>query len=267
VAKGKYKRKKQSAHQKAQSSAPRTIIVDYQKASDKNTETSPERAKKSTQNKNPSQWDRLKERLRCPSITDWCIAVFTFFLAASAIYQFILMDGQLNVMRKDQRAWLKVEPVPDVPTGDTTSAQIAYGQPVVYPLRITNTGKSPARKFAMKIFIDIIDASQEPPLDRVEDSSSYPNGGSITAGIIFPNADFKQPITRVAKGGTPVTATIDEVNAIKTGGAYLAVYGIINYDDIFNAHHWTKFCTWIAGSRSGSFHAQQCAQYNNVDDN
>jgi hypothetical protein len=117
----------------------------------------------------------------------------------------------------------------------------------------------------MKIFVDIVDASQEPPLDHVEDAgagSPYPFG---LIGIIFPNTDFKQPVVRPMKGGAPLVATDSEVRAVREGKAYLAVYGVITYDDVFNTHHWTRFCNWIA--LNGTFQTRRCTDYNNVDDN
>ena len=46
---------------------------------------------------------------------------------------------------------------------------------------------------------------------------------------------------------------------IAQGKAYLAIYGIITYDDVFGAHHWTKFCTWPA--TNGVFHTYECTQF------
>jgi hypothetical protein len=42
------------------------------------------------------------------TFTDWSIAIFTVVLGCVAIYQYNAMNGQLSVMRNDQRAWLKV---------------------------------------------------------------------------------------------------------------------------------------------------------------
>jgi uncharacterized repeat protein (TIGR01451 family) len=139
--------------------------------------------------------------------------------------------------------------------------QVSVGKPVIYPVRVVNTGKTPAKNIVMRIFIDIVDAALEPPLDHVDKHSSYPHG-LITAGSMLQNEDFNQVVTRPTKGGAPNLATAAEVFAMQEGRAYQAVYGIIDYDDEFG-HHWTRFCRWM-GLR-GTFRAQACTQYNSVD--
>jgi uncharacterized repeat protein (TIGR01451 family) len=257
MVKHKQKRKKQHIQQCAAVLSAKTHIMEEQAASTN---------KAVLNNANPSRWKRFKDWAKhASSFTDWCIAAFTLALAVTGIYQYVVINRQLDAMRKDQRAWLEFQTTPDKPGMDLANITITSGQPVTYPVRVVNIGKTPARNIIMKIYVDIVDASREPPLDRAENGgSSYPHG-LLTAGIIFPNADFKQPVARPAKDGSLLLATESEVSAIKDARAYLAVYGVITYDDVFNAHHWTKFCSWQ--SAGGTFHTYQCTQYNNVDNN
>lgn len=250
MSKGKHKRQqvRRNAQQEAANLAlPNTVTA---------TKEAPEPARGQANHKEGIAMG-FREFLKRPSVTDWCVAGFTFVLALSAIYQFIIMGGQLDVMRTDQRAWLQFQASPTKPGSDGATWQLTSGQPVTYPLRVVNTGKTPAKNLDMKIFIDIVPADQEPPLEYVDKNSGHPYG-HITSGIVFPNADFNQTVVRPSADGSPQLA-------IKDGKSYLAVYGVIDYDDVFKTHRRTKFCAWIA--TSGTFHASGCTKYNSVDTN
>jgi len=57
-------------------------------------------------NNKGNRWKRFRDWAKQnSSFTDWCIALFTLVLAVAAVYQFIIMGGQLDEMRKDQRPW------------------------------------------------------------------------------------------------------------------------------------------------------------------
>lgn len=204
-------------------------------------------------------WNWIKEK---SSFTDWCLVIFTGVLSVASTYQFILLGGQLNIMQNDERAWIQVGSQPDAQGSDTTTLHFSAGQQVTYPLRVKNIGKTAASNVRMKIFVDIIDASHEVPLNRVNDES-YPRN-NITSGIIFPGSDFRDFVVRVGENGTVLPATSAEVSEIKNGKAYWAVYGLVTYDDLFRGHHWTKFCMW--GAESGTFFTRTCTEYNSVGD-
>jgi len=253
MGKPKEKRKKQRELRKAEQGVARRTMMTAPSVQ----EGSPPKTS------NPSRWKRLKDWVkRESSFTDWCITAFTLALAVTGIYQYTVINRQLDVMRKDERAWVEFLPLPDKPGSDITSVHLDPGQPMTYPLGIKNTGKTPARNMVTKIYLDIVDASQEPPLERVV-TDTYERG-VITAGIVFPDGDIKQPIVRPTENGKPRLTTDSEVNAVREAKAYIAIYGIITYDDVFGVHHWTKFCKWQAAA-AGTFHTAQCTAYNNVD--
>jgi hypothetical protein len=204
----------------------------------------------------------LRELANRSSLTDWLIAIFTLVLAGSAIYQFIIMNGQLGVMQVDQRAWLKMAAAPNRPGGESFTLAVTPGQPVSFPLVLTNTGKTPALDVAAKMFIAIVDASQSPPLEQVQ-SNKYPHG-LLTMGILFPNVDVAHPVTRTTEKGQPIAATDSEVLSLKEGKSYVAAYGVVTYRDVFKVPHWTKFCSWIAEPKS-TFAAAKCVAFNTVD--
>ncbi len=196
------------------------------------------------------------------SLTDWLIAFFTLVLAGSAIYQFIIMNGQLRVMQVDQRAWLKMTTAPNQPGGENVTITVTSGMPISFPLELTNTGKTPALDISAKMFVAVVDASQSPPLDHVQ-SNKYPHG-LLSMGILFPNAPIPQPVTVSTKEGQPIMATDSEISSFKEGRAYLAAFGVVTYTDIFQVRHWTKFCSWTSWAK-GNFAAGRCVAFNTVD--
>jgi len=263
MSKGKYKRKHERARQEEGEGASEASLPNSEGVTG---EKPPKSTAKGDQNgcKEREHSMSLRETIKRSSFTDWCIAAFTLVLTVVAIYQTAVIEGQLETMRIDQRAWLKVGGTPDKPGDDHASWKITSGQPVVYPLRVTNSGKTPAANMDMSVFVEIVDADKEPSLEYVDTPIGHPHGHA-TSGIVFPNVDIDQPVIRPSDDAGPRVATDDEVRAVKDGKAYMAVYGIVRYDDVFQRHRWTKFCIWSA--LTGTFQAKSCTQYNSADRN
>lgn len=186
------------------------------------------------------------------------------FAIAYAIVTFLQWHDLRHNFKTDERPWLEIQTQSEKAGNESASLQLTSGQPVTYPLRIANTGKTAAVNIDSKIFVDIVSSNHEPALEDVDQPSQHPYG-RITSGIMFPNSDFNQVVLRPIKGGSPELATEEEVVSIRQGKAYLAVYGIVTYDDISGSSHWTRFCKWIA--KSGEFHTAGCTQYNSADNN
>jgi hypothetical protein len=262
MSKGKYERKRERAKQRAKQE--RAPIGPFPQ---KNTERedkrhAPENSDDDRQTKEEHKM-RLRELLKRPSLTDYVVATFTVVLAVVAVFQGIFMYRQVTVMRSDERAWLKLTTQPDANNPDKTTIPITVGQPVNYPFQIANIGKTAATNIDARLYYSILDASQDVPVDEVDNASTYPYN-HITAGIVYPNDVMKQIGTRPQKGGAPLLATKDEVEGIRDGKKYLAVFGIVSYDDVFGKGHWSKFCNWIAGN--GDFQAESCTRFNSVGD-
>lgn len=87
-------------------SQPQEAEIDHQKVvpAEQKADSSTTTNHESEEEKGRSM--RLKEFFGRSSLTDWLLAIFTGALVAAAIYQFIIMGGQLDVMRKDLRAWI-----------------------------------------------------------------------------------------------------------------------------------------------------------------
>jgi hypothetical protein len=259
MTKGKYKRKKQKAQQQAQERAAAAIVVEQKKMPENEAKPAAESAKKPSHNKNPSHWQRFKEYAkRNTSFTDWCIAAFTLVLATAAIYQFIIMRGQLDQMRKEQRAWLTVE---QKSSGTTLALNGAASTSVI----LKNTGKTPGKRIIGNFFLEIV---------RNGDSPHFEGDVMHTVSVMGSfSPDTSQDVAvvrrRHKRGGGPNDAeddpfTSEEMTALQDGKAWIAVHGIVGYDDVFS-RHWTKFCVW-SDAKPGDYLSRSCTMYNDTDD-
>jgi hypothetical protein len=118
---------------------------------------------------------RLRELVKCSSPTDWLIAIFTFPLVLVAIYQYIILDGQLDVMRKDQRAWVSI--------GGNRNVTFTVDPMLTthIPLTITNTGKTPAINVRADIYVEIVPNGAEPHFEATFPHTKW------TIGAMFAN--------------------------------------------------------------------------------
>lgn len=259
MSKGKYKRKKQRAQQKAAQSKAHTVIIEEKKMNE-NDETKPAKAAPNAANdKSPFRWTRFKEwAKKDKTFTDWCIAAFTFVLAVAAIYQFIIMGGQLDTMRKDQRPWIRIV---------FSGAPIQAPAPIGGTVQLVNNGKTPARGKIMADFVVAkIKNGEQPAFD-------YPQPHvMVRMGMISPG-DAPQNVTverkQFAANGTDIESyplTAPEFEDVKQLKIFFIVYGTIHYSDFFGTDHWTRFCQYMVPANvSGSVTAEPCAEYSDVD--
>ena len=116
---------------------------------------------------------RFSERIKSSSLTDWLLTLFTAVLAAAAIYQFIIMGGQLDTMRKDQRAWVSIiQKGPIVLNVGVTPSEV---------VTISNTGKTPAKHVAAHFYVEIVPNGKAP---HFEESAMH---SIVLYGSIPPN--------------------------------------------------------------------------------
>jgi hypothetical protein len=161
-------------------------------------------------------------------------------------------------MRQDQRPWISVElggtPVPNTEKG-TVTFNTVENQPIEIPLRITNVGKTPARRVEAQFFVEIVKNGQIPDLHPKKKAD---NGYS--AGIIFPNIPNPTNASRLR----PIIRS--EMKDLVEGKSYIAAHGRVDYRDVFNIPHWATFCLWVPFANA-MFTSHECANYNNVDQN
>jgi hypothetical protein len=260
MTKGKYKAKRERARQRAKQKAeqPKLSVpaaIGTQKIEPANNPEA-DTHKKNERTMPPG------EIAKRSTITEKLLVVFTCALAVLGYFQWRTSDSQLNVMRNDERAWIEV-----LPKGDDKEAlniSFTVGQPVGFPVTIKNTGKTPAKNVTIRLFVEIVDASQSPPLDWVSDHTHHPHN-QITTGIFFPGAHIDQVMVRTrGKVTDPLVATQTEIDSILASKSYVSAFGIVTYDDIFGYPHWLKFCSWI--SEKGDFMTEKCTAYNSVDE-
>jgi hypothetical protein len=174
---------------------------------------------------------------------------------------------QLDLTRKDERAWLTI-----VDTTKPADQRLDVNQPLGTTLSITNTGKTPARNVAGRFYIEIIPENVSAPN---YDPHQHLLIMTIVAGLVTPNAPLTFPLVRgdIAR---PQLLTIQEITAVETGHAWVATHGMITYDDVFKTHHWLKSCgnivlrgPVISGTISESMRkgTYSCAKYNDTDNN
>ncbi len=210
---------------------------------------------------NPAIRERFYDLARRSTLTDWIIALFTIVLAGAATYQFVIMNGQLDTMRKDQRPWIKVS---------FTSPPLQALAPIGGKLHLTNNGKTPARGIVRGDFVvETVKNGEQPKLD-------YPRPHTVfTTGMIMPSETSQDiPVQRVRSAASngvendPMMASeFDDFNRVKI---FFVVYGTVHYADFFGADHWTKFCTVVLPSNpppNTTMSGKPCTDYADVDSN
>lgn len=208
-----------------------------------------------TKVKDDENRSRLREAIERSSVTDWLLALFTFVLAVAAIYQFIIMNGQLDTMRKDQRAWLTITNDDNKPTMTNTLNAIPASTVV-----LSNTGKTPATNIVGNVYVEIVQNGSAPNFEaHFMHTLHY-------SGLVLPNSPqgvFSYRRKAHSEEGDPLKQ--DETSALADGSAWVAVYGEFSYDDVFKGSHWTKFCFWKT-FKPGGYQTASCASYNSTDD-
>ena len=238
MGKGKYKRKRQLAKQHQQDKRAHPLPAETQQGTTEKAEGSETRHGQRIAKKEPSMGfrKRLGELWERSSLTDRIIMVFTGILAGAAIYQFIIMDNQLDTMRKDQRPWVKIS--------FTSSPAQAFAS-IGGAVQIVNNGKTPAGKVTGEFVVEKVMNGEEPILD-------YPKAHvTVFMGMIFPN-DKPEVIAierkRLSQDGHHFESdllTPDEFRDFTNVKIFFVAYGTLRYSDFFGVDHWTKFCSYI----------------------
>lgn len=189
------------------------------------------------------------------------MAIFTVVLALSAIYQFIVLDSQLDVMRNDQRAWISIRFVGN---------QAEIGKPYVAAFIVQNTGKTLAKKVEGHFKMEILNEADEPNFD-------YSDNRLLVRweGLMVPNVPQSIGVTHLIKAlGTeipqPTIYTEDLKNRFDSRRIWMAIEGQITYFDIFGRKHWYNVCfanfnpgSDVSSTPPGS---TPCSSYNKTDD-
>jgi hypothetical protein len=235
------------------------MVVEKEPTAHNKTEESEQGAGRARGQPNPSWWARFKEYVaNKSSFTDWCIVVFTAALTFVAIYQYFVTNSQLDVMRKDERAWVVVTDV------DFKKLKFEVGEDLSVPLTITNIGKTPATNIRGDFYIELIPNGAVPHFE-----SPVLVRMTTSVGLLIPNAKMTIVAERANQGINPAKpdpepVTDAEIADYNAGGSWIAEHGALTYQDAFGVLHFTRQCTWD-GSSGKLLQAQNCTAYNSTD--
>ena len=140
-------------------------------------------------------------------------------------------------------------------------------------IKFVNVGKGIARNIDVIAFVELVDANLEARIDRSNSPRKYAHA-HLVSGIMFPDGWLDMNAVRVrwkdANAGMrePDPLTTAELSSLTAGTAYLTVYGVVNYEDVFGVAHWTHFCKWVPFSKEQrGYRAYNCTEYNQADNN
>ncbi len=171
----------------------------------------------------------------------------------TAIIALRISSHQLNTMRLEQRAWVKVE---------HKLQPTAENKPLVADIVIKNTGKTPAKHIAANFRVQIV---------RKTDSPEMESGFNFhhVSGILHPDTSLTNnvPMMRETQSITnPTLLTKADLAKVESGEAYIAVFGRVTYSDVYGVSHWVNFCDW-GYFKPGPYNALACVGFNDVDNN
>jgi hypothetical protein len=167
-----------------------------------------------------------------------------------------VMEGQLKEMQSagkqtaeliahsnrstklEQRAWIQ--------TLNPVMVSANADNPVQGTLIFRNGGRTPALK--VKAFCSVVALNSGESVDGVLEKSAYINPiiPSLGSGYVdIPKTDI----------------SIHDWNEVLSGKIKYFILGTVNYDDIFNVHHWTNFCYVI--EKDGTFRPHE--EHNEID--
>jgi hypothetical protein len=256
MGKKKHKRKKQQTENHTEQKPPDTSALNPMVCHKCPTENTAERQHQVNAKKEKPM--KFSERIKSSYFTNWCLVVFTGALAVVAIYQFIILKGQLHTMQIDQRAWIyvMVANVPKTPVvNEEFNAFIQY----------SNTGKTPAKKMRLYYRMENVRNGESPDFEY----SARP-AMVTTAGSMLPNAPntITVPLYQDIAKYESKKLTVADVEDLLAGKTFIAIHGRAEYMDIFGNSHWSKFCIWKAYCDPGKMvTARSCSDYNDTDDN
>ena len=167
-----------------------------------------------------------------------------------------------QTMHIDQRAWLGVV---------VGRGPIEIGQLLKPPIRIADTGRTPAVHMHGNIVINLLGEKEEPDFSYGHGHPAY----EIYGNDLLPNLpqDFSFAVlpkyVPPDRPLNPIVVTDSVKRDIENGTSYIVVHGEIFYDDVFGVHHWIRFCNYAqnaSGFREQSV-ANNCGSYNDTDTN
>jgi hypothetical protein len=138
-----------------------------------------------------------------------------------------------NQFRLEQKPWMGVAMI--------SAPIIEVGQPIRLRIDFKNFGKTPANKVAPTLACQILTPGD--PLDFSMEARAKKT--RMSYGLVYPQGiTFASATLKNQKGEeTPLNeAYVQDIKSVKY---YIYVHGIVEYDDIFGKHHWTRYCYYF----------------------
>jgi hypothetical protein len=175
--------------------------------------------------------------------------------ANTASGQLAVMKQQIGIARIEQRSWVQV-------SGQAIEIRKALigKAPMQYTFKMENVGRVAADHVHGISRVEIVPKDAEPAM-------SYQPFASLAfdAAPIFPSGGphpFHPALLN--PGLEPGELTPSQRKSLADETAYMAIYGIVYYDDIFGSW-WTQFCIWTplpVIRHTDSFSAGPCVSFN-----
>jgi hypothetical protein len=271
MSKDKYRHKRERARQKAQPAAQQAPIEEPARIVKDREET----AAKGAENlaNNPTRWQRFKEWVKDnKTFTDWCMATFTFVLAAAAIYQFTIMRGQLDTMRGQlgemqkqtvltERPWVKIK------------------QRIINPLTFNVGGRASGIPIAMMtvedtienigptVAVDVLSWEGVIPVDLNHsistararqkeycDANRHPDPKGLSGYTLFPHDPSVEQSTVGPQMPSVKAATIRDESGLNGKAAFVLVGCVFyraSFEDKSAPTHQTRFVYWLGVPQEG----------------
>lgn len=177
---------------------------------------------------------------------------------ATNVAQQGVFDADMN-FRRDQRAWIQIT---------VGTAKIVVAAPLEVSIHQVNIGRTAAKKVITKVIVELVRNGNDPAFGQRHPVTNY-----ITA-VLYPNTPGDFVAKLHSPNDTSATSPViplsrNDLDDFINGRVYLAIYGRVEFTDIFNTDHWVNFCSWQSGSANDilNYTAAKCTAYNDLDSN
>lgn len=163
----------------------------------------------------------------------------------------------INSSRLEQRAWIQTTiRLPDA---------MRSGTPFSIPVKIENTGKTPAKNVFGYVVVNFFPATEAPRLEVPENWQLF-KYGMLAAGR-GDETKYDLLSTKPVKDASHIAhiPTRDDVMAFAGRKTRLVTYGKLCYDDAFGVHHWLTFCQYTPIGEREDQPLIHCVNYNAAD--
>jgi hypothetical protein len=152
------------------------------------------------------------------------------------------LDASIEMARRDQRAWVEIEPIKPIPFA---KADGNFGASFQYEIYLKNVGKTVARDIVMhasRMDSGLALGDNADQIRRAQKILLHENLGDNNRMIKVLAPNTVSPV--------PLRLRAQEPQIFKSGNAFYSfLIGRIDYVDAFSVKHWMTFCYIISNSR------------------